>query len=443
METPPFGMFIEKGCLNRKRMRLKALFQNIFFFTALFMLYMFECNAQKCAHKVLLKSQQVGILNFTVNEGEEITIPVDFKFTAIAFKISTNSAFTQAFFQHQNKKIPLLEDNHGNNLAHQKISELIHFPQPINEIELFTGAVSGELEIVLFNGAYKGARQAVHLKVENCDQPATIEQKIWREGLSEPDYVRAFSKVNHVILHHSAGSNNSTDYYQVVRDIYLYHTQGKGWSDIGYNYLVAPDGTIFNGRDPAEGEQDNVRGAHFCAKNTGTMGICLLGTFTNVKPSSSAISSTLDLAAWKLKKEEILATSAFTHDGALLSALAGHRDGCATECPGTITYGLLEEFRNEINSKIENCNEPDLEDLIVFPVPAISSETITVKGGENDTLHIMGIHNSLGQEIYPCFYNETPAIAKINSQNMASGVYYINIYRNINKLSILRMLILN
>ena len=66
------------------------------------------------------------------------------------------------------------------------------------------------------------------------------------------------------MVHHSAGSNTNSNYTQVVRDIYLYHTQVNGcWSDIGYNYLVAQDGSIYNGRDPGALEQDDVLGRSF------------------------------------------------------------------------------------------------------------------------------------------------------------------------------------
>ena len=92
-------------------------------------------------------------------------------------------------------------------------------------------------------------------------------------------------------MHHSAGSTFDTNYTAVVRSYYLLHTEVNGWDDIGYNYLIARDGSIFAGRDPQNRTgvaQDNVHGAHFCGKNDYTMGICVIGDFTSQAPAAEA-----------------------------------------------------------------------------------------------------------------------------------------------------------
>jgi hypothetical protein len=166
----------------------------------------------------------------------------------------------------------------------------------------------------------------------------------------------------------------------VVRNIYLWHTQTNGWSDIGYNYLIAQDGTIFKGRDPGEGEQDSVRGAHFCGKNTGTMGISLLGTYTDVAPTDTTVASLLKLMAWKVNKDE-LDPLAFKPHAAnpVLGVIAGHRDGCATECPGDKVYEKIPTYREFTEFYTETaCQGPVLstedeieENLLkVYPLPA-------------------------------------------------------------------------
>ena len=167
-------------------------------------------------------------------------------------------------------------------------------------------------------------------------------------------------RFKHVIIHHSAGSNTNTNYTQVVRDIYLYHTEVNGWSDIGYNYVIAQDGTIFKGRDPDTGAQDDVRGAHFCGKNSNTMGICLLGTYTTISPTEDAVNALHSLITWKLDKEG-LNPQGFSPlaDIAELGVVAGHRDGCATLCPGQKTYDQLVAYRTKIEELLNNCNSTD------------------------------------------------------------------------------------
>lgn len=56
-----------------------------------------------------------------------------------------------------------------------------------------------------------------------------------------------------------------------VNEIRRWHTQERGWSDIGYHYVIDRDGTVATGR-PME-----KTGAHTKGHNTGTVGISLVG----------------------------------------------------------------------------------------------------------------------------------------------------------------------
>ncbi|REE00420.1 N-acetylmuramoyl-L-alanine amidase [Marinoscillum furvescens] len=229
------------------------------------------------------------------------------------------------------------------------LPEVISFPSSISPEGFdITLIYSGEVPKI------KPRNQRV---ANDCnDAPPTIPQSEWREGLPEPDYNRAFTNVQHVIVHHAAGSNTNTNYTQVVRDIYLYHTQSNGWSDVGYNYLIAQNGDIYNGRDPGAGEQDNVRGAHFCGKNSYTMGICLLGNYETAQPTSSTLESLEQLIAFKLEKEGLDPLGSSSHPAGQVGHIAGHRDGCATACPGTNVYNKLDDVRVGVQEKMTQCD---------------------------------------------------------------------------------------
>lgn len=191
-----------------------------------------------------------------------------------------------------------------------------------------------------------------------CISPINaIPQSEWRAGLPDPDYSRINTEVEHLVVHHSAGSNSNPNYTQVVRDIYLYHTEVNGWSDIGYNYLIAQDGSVYNGRDPGSLEQDNVLGAHFCGANSMTMGVCLLGNYETANITPSARLNLQNLLAWKLEKEDLSPYATNQHSLGLLEAIIGHRDGCATLCPGANVYNILGDIKEEVNNLV-NCDEP-------------------------------------------------------------------------------------
>lgn len=71
---------------------------------------------------------------------------------------------------------------------------------------------------------------------------------------------KATKRVRGIVLHCTAEKENECDKTD-AKKIDRIH-KSRGWSGIGYNYLIKRDGTIENGRDV------NVRAAHTDAKNT-------------------------------------------------------------------------------------------------------------------------------------------------------------------------------
>ncbi|MBU1009878.1 MAG: N-acetylmuramoyl-L-alanine amidase [Bacteroidetes bacterium] len=263
-------------------------------------------------------------------------------------------------------------------------TNLMVFDRPVNQATI-TGVVPGnEIEAITINLPQISLPEQAKTDPAGCEMPPLVSQQSWREGLPAPDYERVFNTVNNVILHHSATSNTVTDYTNLVRSIYTYHTQVNGWSDIGYNYLIAPDGIIYAGRDPGLlMANDEVMGAHFCASNSGTLGICLLGTYTSVQPSEAAIISLEQLLSWKMAKDSLPPFGTYAHPlNQLLGVVAGHRDGCATTCPGDGVYQLLQAVREGSNALLESCGiyldlveDPQQHhQTLVFPNPASSRE---------------------------------------------------------------------
>ena len=214
--------------------------------------------------------------------------------------------------------------------------------------------------------------------LDSCTHPDMIMQEEWRQGLPDPDYTRIPNAVSHQIIHHSATDNELTDYVNLVRSIYLYHTEVNGWSDMGYNYLISPDGVLFAGRDPGENlMQDNVLGAHFCASNTGTMGVCLLGTFMTQVPEEVALNTLNKLISWKAIQSNLDPEGSSSHPlNQELGTIAGHRDGCSTACPGDALYAMLPQIREKSLETIQDCGVfPGLnentskQEMTIFPNP--------------------------------------------------------------------------
>jgi len=154
------------------------------------------------------------------------------------------------------------------------------------------------------------------------------------------------------IVHHTAGSNSYTPAQAaaIVRGIEVYHVEGNGWNDIGYNFLVDRFGTVYEGR--GGGIDRNVVGAHSEGFNTGTVGIALIGNFGTATPPKAMQDALVKLLAWRLDIAHIdpLSTVVYTSGGnakfkagklVTLRAISGHRDTGPSECPGNDAYVLL------------------------------------------------------------------------------------------------------
>ena len=323
-------------------------------------------------------------LSANVEAGREYTLTTDFPFKGFIIKYDSEIDADAVTATVNNQLIELREDPHWE--TEFKTTGLVTLDEVNFSLTLNTGNISGPIEVHLINGAYSRAGSGFRFEdfedKEACDEPTSVPQSVWRDGLPLPNTSRSFTNVKHLIIHHSAGTNSSSDWMEVVRSIYIFHTETRGWSDVGYNYLIDPNGILYEGRDPVGGAQDNVLGAHFCGKNSGTMGTCLMGTYTTVPPTEEAVATLQELLAWKADKEQLNVFGTATHSGGILPHIAGHRDGCSTECPGQMTYNMLSDIIIQTNTLMEPCGssseptEPSdpVTFLQVYPNPVLGNE---------------------------------------------------------------------
>lgn len=310
------------------------------------------------------------------------------------------------------KKYPLYPDEHAT--GDFKESALVIFDEPVSNIEVFADKDLKKLHRITAIHSPRLTNLPLRTMEDfDCSMPPEmVSQSSWRSGLPDPSNSRSYTTTRNIIVHHSATSNNLTDYTNVVRNIYLFHTQDRGWSDVGYNYLIAPDGTIYAGRDPLQGEQDLVMGAHFCARNSNTMGICLLGNLSLTEPADDALQSLEKLIAWKVTKDELDAEGVNAHPlNSSLPVIAGHRDGCPTQCPGNFTYPRLSQIRMRVASLIDQCMEE----------PEVPEERSFAVGPNPSTFNRLNI--SLPENVFP----SDVKLINMNGQRFALKITYYNI----------------
>ena len=197
-------------------------------------------------------------------------------------------------------------------------------------------------------------------RLQIANSPLIISRFSWQADESirraAPQYSDA---VHYAVVHHTAGSNSYTREQSaaIVRGIEIYHVQGNGWNDIGYNFLVDKYGQIFEGR--YGGIDKAVIGAHAQGFNTGSVGVAVLGSYGTTKPSSAAVSALEQLLAWKLDLAHVDPNSTLTWPSGgnprfpsglpvFLRAISGHRDTGFTDCPGNALYAMLPQIATAV-----------------------------------------------------------------------------------------------
>lgn len=113
------------------------------------------------------------------------------------------------------------------------------------------------------------------------------------------------------VVHHSEGPTNQT-----VRSIQAFHMDVRGWPDVGYNFLVRDDGTIYEGRGWL------TIGAHAKGHNTAGIGVCYIGQNAPTEAAKKSIRGLYDYACAKTGHQ-------------LLAKGHGQLSQNNTDCPGS------------------------------------------------------------------------------------------------------------
>lgn len=155
--------------------------------------------------------------------------------------------------------------------------------------------------------------------------------------------------------HYSAASAS-----QSVREIQNYHMDTRGWSDIGYNFLInSVTGSVYEGRGWT------TLGAHCAGHNTASIGVCVIGKDkAGVKDVSDAARRSFKLLYQEAKQRK---------GGNLI--LLGHRDRGSTTCPGDEIYTWLKAGLPIVGGapttpKPTNPGKPAPGPAVGFPLPA-------------------------------------------------------------------------
>ena len=212
--------------------------------------------------------------------------------------------------------------------------------------------------------------------------PALIRRRTWgaQPFIGTPT---ALNRPRHeyMTLHHTAGFAATTrdEGLEQVRRIQDFHQNGRGWSDIGYHFLMDQEGRLYQGRPflhartAFEDGPPLVLGAHVGGQNTGNIGVSLMGCYHPAEGSHCRHAMTAEAA------DSVLVMFAYLSERYDIApdALRGHRDFGATACPGDNNYALLPGMRLRIDDLLRTGNAP--LGTVAFKATADSIGVVIVK----------------------------------------------------------------
>lgn len=199
---------------------------------------------------------------------------------------------------------------------------------------------------------------AAGLKQASLPPPVVITRATWGAApqVCAPDVAPTLVGA---VVHHTAGSNTYSsvaEAMQQIRGDQAYHINGRGWCDLGYNFIVDKWGNIYEGR--AGSLTQAVIGVHAGGFNTATVGVSMLGDFSGVAVPPATRESVAQIIGYRLGaygRDPAGPLSYLTLGGensrfpagtwVPLPTVFGHRDVAFTACPGNQGYSALPGIR--------------------------------------------------------------------------------------------------
>lgn len=146
-------------------------------------------------------------------------------------------------------------------------------------------------------------------------------------------------QLNEIIVHCAATREGR---HHTVDEIRSWHKQ-RGWSDIGYHYVVYLDGTVKEGRPLSK------IGAHVRGSNTGTIGICYVGGVAKDGKTPKDTRTEAQKRSLNRLLRDLLGKYP------TIKKISGHNQYAAKACP---SFDAREEYRHLVDAVSQPTENP-------------------------------------------------------------------------------------
>ena len=147
------------------------------------------------------------------------------------------------------------------------------------------------------------------------------------------------NKPEYIVIHHSHTVDSETKSWDAIRK---YHIETNGWKDIGYHKGIE---RIKNDVMVFEGRADDAAGAHAkeLGMNNKSIGICVVGNYDIIKPSSVHLELLKRLCHAYMANYNIPVENIIGHRDVGMMAGFNWRRGEYKSCPGEMFD--MDDFR--------------------------------------------------------------------------------------------------
>jgi len=159
-----------------------------------------------------------------------------------------------------------------------------------------------------------------------------VPRRAWAHARPIPARMDRMQPVWRITVHHDGmapvtlrGERDVADRIDLIRQSH----QERGWGDIGYHFIVDPEGRIWEGRPLS------YQGAHVGATNEGNLGVLCLGNFEVQHPTGAQVAALDGFLIQQMRGYGV--TARYLHT---------HRELAPTACPGRNLQAHMDSVRS-------------------------------------------------------------------------------------------------
>ncbi len=211
-------------------------------------------------------------------------------------------------------------------------------------------------------------------------------------GEASTGYEAEVAQMNTILsTHYSRGASDTVDPDEAT----------KWWCDVGYHFVIAPSGEVYEGR-PID-----FMGAHTAYENDGNVGIAVMGDYRS-QPVPQAVRDALARVVRELQTDypniKFTDPACNEYDGDSDLCLRGHREhkNNRTSCPGNELMAVVKDLRGGIEEHHPE-HDPYVEEL-EEEIPEDTEYTCTSAKGETKSFNKTAWDSFGGK----CFDREAP-----------------------------------